>query len=115
MNTQAKAGISRLCPHELAHLMDFGKVRLVDVREQNEFRAEHICGAVLDPLSGFDASRYATAGDVPVVFCCGTGKRSEQAANLVLARGVAHVQHLEGGLSSWRASGLSTQTSDSPP
>lgn len=83
-----------------------GTILLVDVREPVEFAAGRIAGAVLCPLSTFDARNLPTDGSRRVVFQCGTGKRSLTAARAYLAAGASGAAHLAGGLSAWTAEGL---------
>lgn len=98
--------------HELAHLLDQHEVKLVDVREREEFASCRILGAVCDPLGSFDPGQYAKDEQSRVVFYCGTGTRSEMAARRLLAEGVPHVRHLGGGLAAWRAAGLAVGGDD---
>jgi rhodanese-related sulfurtransferase len=48
--------IETVFPTEVATLLRAGKVLLIDVREPAEFQTERIAGALLYPLSTFDAS-----------------------------------------------------------
>jgi rhodanese-related sulfurtransferase len=43
-----------------------------------------------------------------VIFHCGSGKRSATAADMCLAKGIAHHAHLAGGIGAWKAAGLAT-------
>jgi rhodanese-related sulfurtransferase len=79
---------------------------LVDVREPVEFAAERIAGALLYPLSTFDAAMLPDDGTRRIVFHCGSGKRSLAAAEKRLAAGQKHVAHMGGGLAAWKAAGL---------
>lgn len=93
---------------ELQALLAAGSVTLVDVREPNEFAAEHIAGAVNVPLSGFDPSALpATAGKTVVLQCAG-GKRSGMALDKCASATAAIDTHLGGGLAAWKAAGLPT-------
>jgi rhodanese-related sulfurtransferase len=83
-----------------------GKILLIDVREPSEYASERIAGALLYPLSTFDAAMLPD--DVPrqVVFHCGSGKRSLTAAERRLGAGQKHAAHLGGGIAAWKAAGL---------
>lgn len=105
MNSQ-KSGIETLEPAETARLLDAGKLLLIDVREPAEYAAERIRGALLYPLSTFDASTLPTDGARQLVFHCGTGKRSLAAAEKLLASGQPAAAHMKGGLTAWKAAGL---------
>ena len=56
-------------------------------REPEEYAAERISGALLYPLSTFDAATLPDDGPRRVVFHCGSGKRSLAAAERRLAAG----------------------------
>jgi rhodanese-related sulfurtransferase len=90
----------------VALLQNAGELLLIDVREPAEYAAERIPGALLYPLSTFDAS--AVPGNVPqrVVFHCGTGKRSLTAAERCIQAGRAYAAHMAGGIAAWKAAGL---------
>ena len=85
---------------------------LIDVREPGEFEAERIPGALLCPLSGFDPHSLPLDGTKRIVFQCGTGRRSAQAARLVLAIGLPEAAHLAGGIAAWKSAGLAVTRLD---
>jgi len=94
--------IQNLSPAELAALLARGGTTLVDVREPAEFAAAHIEGAVLRPLSSFDPAALPPG---PIVFQCGSGKRSLTAMQAAQAAGLPHNAHLQGGLQAWHREG----------
>ena len=98
--------VQTLDPAELARRLQAGDVLLVDVREPSEFATERIAGALLYPLSTFDAARLPPDGPRQLVFHCGSGKRSLSAAERRLAAGAPAAAHLGGGLMAWNAAGL---------
>jgi rhodanese-related sulfurtransferase len=98
--------IETFAPAEVARLLKAGKLLLIDVREPAEYAAERIHGALLYPLSTFDASVLPADGSRRVVFHCGSGKRSLAAAEQRLAAGQGHAAHMGGGIAAWKAAGL---------
>ncbi len=98
--------VRNLSPAELAHMMRDGTAVLVDVREAGEFAAEHIAGALLHPLSTFDPAKLPAG---PVVFQCGSGKRSLTAIARAAEAGRPYHAHLAGGLAAWKQAGLPTE------
>ena len=93
---------------ELAELLAAGSVTLVDVREPDEFAAEHIDGAINLPLSKFDpAAVPAKPGKTTILQCAG-GKRSGMALDRCATAQAAIDTHLSGGLGAWKAAGLPT-------
>jgi rhodanese-related sulfurtransferase len=80
---------------------------VLDVREDDEWRAGHVEGSVHVPLMELQ-SRYAglaerlAAGQTLVV--CRSGNRSAYAAGFLVQQGVEAV-NLAGGLLAWQAAG----------
>ncbi len=105
MNSSSLA-LETIDPADLASRLKAGKVLLIDVREPPEFLAERIPGALLYPLSTFDAAALPPDGERVVVFHCAGGKRSLDAAQRRLAGGCAQATHLGGGIAAWKAAGL---------
>lgn len=85
-----------------------GRYLLVDVREDAEYAAEHIEGAVPFPLSAFDPDALPDAAGKAIVFQCGSGVRSARAAEAAIAAGVPAGRHLAGGIAAWKRAGLPT-------
>lgn len=100
-----RSAVETLDPIEVARLLERGSILLIDVREPAEFVAERIPGAVLFPLSTFDATKLPADALRRVVFHCGSGKHSAVAAERRLACG-ERAAHLGGGLLAWKAAGL---------
>lgn len=99
--------LKNLSPQEVKSLLGTGKITLIDVREPNEYANERIHGALLYPLSTFDVLDLPEATpDKPLVFHCGAGVRSAKAVAACEAAGLAHHQHMQGGMGAWKAAGL---------
>ncbi len=92
---------------------DRNDILLVDVREVSEFEKEHIPGALLLPLSGFDPELFPVLEGKKVVLYCAIGKRSEAAGKMLLNEGHLDVVHMTGGLKAWKAAGYEVE--DLPP
>ncbi len=92
----------------LQAMLASGTVTLVDVREPSEFAAEHIAGAINQPLSSFDPAALPTAQGKAVVLQCAGGKRSGMALDKCASAAAAVDTHLGGGLAAWKAAGLPT-------
>ena len=104
--TERSGTIQILEPKDIAGLLKAGKVLLIDVRDPAEHAAERIAGAVLYPLSTFDATTLPTAGPPRVIFHCGSGKQSLTAAEKRLAAGESHAAQMRGGLVAYKAASL---------
>lgn len=104
--TKHHTPIETMEPAAVAALMRSGKVLLIDVREPAEYAMQRIHGALLFPLSTFDAAALPDDGERRVIFHCGSGKRSLTAAEKRLAGGHPHAAHMRGGIAEWKAAGL---------
>ena len=99
----------------LKQKLDLQEVILVDVRESGEYATEHIVGSVSIPLSTFDQNPIAKIEGKPLVICCQSGMRSSQACQKLLENGNENIMQLKGGISSWKAAGLSLQVDRNAP
>ena len=97
--------VTEFDPAEVQQLLEAGRILLIDVREPAEYAAERIAGALLYPMSSFDASQLPPDGDRQVVFHCAAGGRSLTAARQRMASGQPGA-HMAGGISQWKTSGL---------
>ena len=87
-----------------------GLVSLFDVREEHEFAAQQIPGAISLPLSSFDASQIPTGSQTHIVIHCQSGVRCGVAAQLLQESGFSqNIYRLEGGILSWKAAGGQVQ------
>jgi rhodanese-related sulfurtransferase len=114
MSHSTPDGITEYDPEEVQALLEQGRVLLVDVREPMEYAAERISGALLYPLSTFDAAALPAEGERAVVFQCAAGGRSLTAARMRKAAGQP-AAHMVGGISEWKAQGLPTLRGGSRP
>ena len=96
-------------PVELQRMLAEGGALVVDVREQGEFAAGHIAGAINLPLSAFDPAHLPDAGGRVLVLQCAGGKRSGMALDRCSAAQAAVDTHLAGGIGAWMAAGLPVQ------
>lgn len=99
---------------ELANVPDPLPVPVLDVREDDEWAAGHIDGAVHIPLSELPAR----IGDLPegqTLVVCKVGGRSGQAVNYLAQQGY-EVVNLAGGMMGWAAAGrpMVSETGDEP-
>lgn len=102
--------ITTVTPKQAQKWLAAGEATLIDVRNPDEFAAEHIAGALSIPLSVLPQ----TLATLPlpakrkVLFQCNGGKRGGQACALVQTlKGFPHKAHnLEGGLIGWKSAAL---------
>lgn len=101
--------IKNLDAREVARLLQEEAIVLVDVRERNEHARERIAGAVLCPLSAFNAHSLPETNGKPIVFQCASGARSATAVATCQKAGLPHDSHLRGGILAWKSAGLPTE------
>lgn len=78
------------------------KFRLIDVREQMEYRIARIEGAELKPLGQISTWMYQlTDKDEEIVIHCHHGMRSDRACQMLAAHGFTNVKNLLGGIDDW--------------
>lgn len=95
--------LSPILPTRAKELIAAGAV-LVDIRDADEYRREHIAGARLRPLSTL-ASLDVEPGRV-VIFQCRSGARTTAHADRLAAAAASEAYRLEGGLDAWKKAGL---------
>jgi rhodanese-related sulfurtransferase len=78
--------------------------RILDIRQDAEYRAGHVPGAMHVELGSLASVADQLADDVPTVVMCGHGERASTAASLLAARGLTHVRILAGGPEDWAES-----------
>lgn len=79
---------------------------LIDVREDAEFQAERIRGAVLVPLSRLESSVLPVPAGTKTVFLCRSGNRTRVHAARLLRCACTEPYVLQGGLLAWKACGF---------
>lgn len=91
-------------------------IQLVDCREQYEWDAGRIAGALHIPLNDVMAGVGADVLDLakPVAVICRSGNRSELASMMLQARGY-DATNVEGGMEAWAAAGYDFATPDGSP
>ena len=77
-------------------------VRLIDVREPDEFAEGHIQGAELVPLGQVEETMAQWNKQQPLIVMCRSGNRSAQAAQLLVDNGFKEIYNLEGGIVEWK-------------
>jgi rhodanese-related sulfurtransferase len=99
-------------PKELYDAYQRGEVAIIDVRTPQEYAFEHIKGALLAPMSSFDASKLPAQQGKQLVFHCGSGVRSRRVSEACIKTGFERIAHLEGGFAAWKQAGLPYVTID---
>ena len=108
--------LKTITPQEARRLITDGAV-LVDVREADERRREHIPGTRHLPLSKLDEAEFAVRQGGTVIFHCHSGGRTQSQGARLAAKtdGVCDAYLVEGGLEAWRKAGLPTEVDRRQP
>ena len=84
---------------------------LIDVREDNEFEAEHAAGAKHMGRGVIDRDIVQTFPDkdTELILYCGGGYRSALAADMIQKMGYTNVWSMAGGWAAWKEAGAPTE------
>src|SRR5271168_5467055 len=94
---------------EVKRKLDKGeKFLLIDVREESEYAADHLPGAVHLGKGIIERDIEARVPDLetPMVLYCGGGFRSALAADNLQKMGYTRVLSMDGGIRGWREKGF---------
>ena len=93
----------QITQEEAKDMMDAGDVIVLDVREQSEFDAGHIPGAVLLPVGTITKDTAAAVIpelDAVVLVYCRSGNRSKTASKALVNLGYTNIYEF-GGINTW--------------
>lgn len=110
--TDAKARVKECTVQHVRARQTAGeRFTLVDVREDGEFAAGHIPGAVHIGKGVIERDIEAKVPDsaTPLVLYCGGGFRSALAADALQKMGYTNVVSMDGGWSGWVKAGFPTE------
>ena len=89
-----------------AELAQRSDVVILDVREQDEWDAGHIPGALFIPMSEIQGRLSEVPKDKTVIVQCRSGNRSSQVTDYLQQQGFTNVRNMAGGINQWQAAGL---------
>ncbi|MGA9510840.1 MAG: rhodanese-like domain-containing protein [Candidatus Sulfotelmatobacter sp.] len=104
----AKANARETNVDEVKKKIDKGeKFQLVDVREESEFAADHLPGAIhlSKGIIERDIEGRIPDANAEIVLYCGGGFRSAMAADNLQKMGYKNVISMDGGIREWREKG----------
>lgn len=108
----AKKEVKECTVEDVRKRRDAGeKFLLVDVREDDEWRAGRAAGALHLGKGVIERDIEKTIPDkaAPIVLYCGGGFRSALAAQQIQKMGYKNVVSMDGGIRAWRAAGLAEE------
>ena len=111
--TDAKTRIREVTVDQTRQRMEARKdVRLIDVREDNEWQAAHAAGAehLGKGIIERDIEERVPEKDTQVILYCGGGFRSALAADVLQQMGYTNVYSMAGGWKAWKDSGAPVTT-----
>lgn len=77
---------------------------ILDVRTPEEFKEGHLEGAVLIPVSELEGRLSELSADKPIIVYCRSGRRSSDAANILVKNSFSEVYDM-GGIIEWQDKG----------
>jgi rhodanese-related sulfurtransferase len=96
------AGYRDLNPPEVKKMLDDNKkIRLIDVREDWEYRIAHIENSELMPMSNFIKHVDMLKEDEEIILYCHTGVRSANICRFLADKGFRNLINLKGGIEAW--------------
>lgn len=102
--------LKNITPHELKQKLDQHAIVLIDVREPGEHATQRIDGACLIPMNELNCKKLPHSHK-PIVLHCAAGRRSEMAAQKLLAENPQlDVYSLTGGIQGWQQAGYAVCT-----
>lgn len=106
----AKEKIKEVSAENTAAEVERGDAVLIDVRETEEWDAEHARGAMHLSRGMLEVEIEEKLPDFkqPIILHCGAGGRSALAAASLQEMGYENVRSMAGGLTAWKEAGLPT-------
>src|SRR5947208_909168 len=108
----AKTRVKECSVDDVKRRLDAGeRFTLVDVREESEYAAGHVPGAVHlgKGVIERDIEKQIPDPATPLVLYCGGGFRSALAADAIQKMGYTNVISMDGGWRDWTQKGLPTE------
>lgn len=104
--------IYSISPKEMSELLLMDAVQLIDVRSADEYSEGHIESAhnINYSASDFKEKIRHLDKEKPICVYCKKGGRSAKAAQVLKEQGFKKVYDLNGGVTNWKAEGLSLKT-----
>lgn len=105
---QAKKNITEISPADAQQQTERGEAILIDVREDQDWGADHAKGAkhLSRGTVELDIEEQVPDLKTPIICYCGGGSRSALVAESLQKMGYECVRSLAGGFRAWKEAGL---------
>jgi hydroxyacylglutathione hydrolase len=107
------ATLNQMSVQDLHDKLPRGRMHVLDVRREGEWKSGHIADAAWWPLDDFNKALPLAQEDVPIAVHCKSGYRSMIACSLLQRAGFQNVINVTGGFAAWQQAGLPVAT-DTP-
>lgn len=105
--TKKPVTVAGITADELKKKIDAGEdIFLIDVREEDEFKAGHISGAINVPVKLIEKKMNTFPEDKEVIIYCRSSKNCLEAAEKLLQKGFTKVKTMLGGIIVWEKRGF---------
>lgn len=107
--TDARSRVTECTVSDVKARLERGEAfTLIDVREESEYAADHLPGAIHIGKGVIERDIETKVPDpaTPIVLYCGGGFRSALAADAIQRMGYTNVISMDGGVRDWRARDL---------
>lgn len=101
-------GYTNLTPPQASRLLleNEDNVRIIDLRETETYKKNHINGAISRPIDDFlkeifEDTYFSNKTDLKIVLVCDTGQLSKVAAAIMAEEGFTQVYNIKGGMRRW--------------
>jgi rhodanese-related sulfurtransferase len=99
-------GVSELTPAQALPGTKAAYAQFIDVRTAEEFAAGHADRARNIPLDQLKTNLDKLEKNEPVYLICQSGRRSREAAEILVANGFSQAINITGGTNAWQEAGL---------
>ena len=105
-----------ITPQDAVQLAQSGKATIIDVREADEHRRQHVPNTILHPSSTFRATAFPKSeSDERLLILCRSGGRASKVAADLRNAGRTNVSVIAGGIVAWEQAGLPVVSDSKAP
>ena len=99
-------GVSEITPEQARPAVEAAYSQFIDVRTPEEYAAGHAYRARNIPLDQLTANLDKLEKNEPVYLICQSGRRSKQAAEILVDAGFTQAISITGGTNAWKEAGF---------